>query len=741
MPNAGDVTVRFSVRDQEVVRKALEQLGTDGQAALKKIDAAGQTPSGPLKFLSSILGDVKDRAVGLALPLGGVGQGLIAMGPAGLVAAAALGGVMALFSAVKDGAKAFGEWARAQRDQALATGLSIEQEQAFVALLARHGVEQEKAATALNRFAVNREEAARGGGALYEALRRENAALAEQFAGAKMTEQALNIYAQAIVGADQKTRAFLLNAAFGRGAGLIGPALADLAGQGGIGAVTEALKKAGLVMDESFVKKSAEAATAAQEKAAIVERNWNAAYASIYSAWKDFKKLIGLGDDNQIKIAVAIGYFFRGDSDTTPGVASEADTIRARIAQLEAGGNRARNRPRGNVSIEQELASLRARLAQLEQSRDAGFGNLSEDEAQRRWPSGSPAKPSGMSAKDQRDALERATKLERERLSLLGDTATLDERVTAKENELALARANNAGISKKEADAVVASYRIQLEAAQVSARIQLGVSSQQEITAQRLAEVYEKRARGIIKSDEEVVTAERLVRKEALDTAEAIAVRLSSTPQLTKLSQDASKLALNLDQELSSSIRGATSDLNAMARGTEPVAKGLGNIANKLLDAAFNAVILKNIIGPFSGLASGFLNGLLNPGSGTDVLPGALPIGQGGIGHNAAGTENWRGGWSMVGEGGPELRWLPAGSKVKSNADTMNALRPSVEFNVYNNAGVSVQTRETQTAAGGTRIETFIDQLTAKVLGSPGSLSNNALAQRGVPAVPRIRRG
>ena len=86
--------------------------------------------------------------------------------------------------------------------------------------------------------------------------------------------------------------------------------------------------------------------------------------------------------------------------------------------------------------------------------------------------------------------------------------------------------------------------------------------------------VYEDDAEREIKSDEEVATAERLVRKEALDTAEAIAVRLSSTPQLTKLAQDSSKLALNLDQELSSSLRGATSDLNAMARGTEPVAKG-----------------------------------------------------------------------------------------------------------------------------------------------------------------------
>jgi TP901 family phage tail tape measure protein len=38
-----------------------------------------------------------------------------------------------------------------------------------------------------------------------------------------------------------------------------------------------------------------------------------------------------------------------------------------------------------------------------------------------------------------------------------------------------------------------------------------------------------------------------------------------------------------------------------------------------------------------------------------------------GIGANAAGTDNWRGGWTWVGEQGPELVNLPAGSKVLDN--------------------------------------------------------------------------
>lgn len=37
---------------------------------------------------------------------------------------------------------------------------------------------------------------------------------------------------------------------------------------------------------------------------------------------------------------------------------------------------------------------------------------------------------------------------------------------------------------------------------------------------------------------------------------------------------------------------------------------------------------------------------------------------------NAAGTSNWRGGWSWVGENGPELAYLPRGSQVKSATES-----------------------------------------------------------------------
>lgn len=45
------------------------------------------------------------------------------------------------------------------------------------------------------------------------------------------------------------------------------------------------------------------------------------------------------------------------------------------------------------------------------------------------------------------------------------------------------------------------------------------------------------------------------------------------------------------------------------------------------------------------------------------------------IGRNAAGVQNYAGGWSMVGERGPELVYLPKGSDVYSNGDTKKMLQ------------------------------------------------------------------
>lgn len=61
------------------------------------------------------------------------------------------------------------------------------------------------------------------------------------------------------------------------------------------------------------------------------------------------------------------------------------------------------------------------------------------------------------------------------------------------------------------------------------------------------------------------------------------------------------------------------------------------------------------------------------PAAGQTNLPNGVEVG-----NNAGGTTNWRGGWTWVGEKGPELLNLPGGSQVMSNRESMSAAGTTV---------------------------------------------------------------
>lgn len=102
----------------------------------------------------------------------------------------------------------------------------------------------------------------------------------------------------------------------------------------------------------------------------------------------------------------------------------------------------------------------------------------------------------------------------------------------------------------------------------------------------------------------------------------------------------------------------------------KPIIEGLGNG----LETASKAV---------SGV-SGFVGGI------ADKIRGKKKTEAGGgerIGANATGTNFWRGGYTMVGEHGPELLNLPTGAKVLSNSNTENLTQQkssSIHINIAN---------------------------------------------------------
>ncbi|CAA6605811.1 Phage-related minor tail protein [Rhodospirillaceae bacterium LM-1] len=97
------LTIRLAVRDGEVVRRALVQLGDDGSRALARIEQASRPASKGLLALNEVTYAARTHLEGFADNLGGVGSAMLRLGPVGLAAGAALGGLfMALGTGLRE---------------------------------------------------------------------------------------------------------------------------------------------------------------------------------------------------------------------------------------------------------------------------------------------------------------------------------------------------------------------------------------------------------------------------------------------------------------------------------------------------------------------------------------------------------------------------------------------------------------------------------------------------------------
>ena len=85
------VSIRLSLQDGETVRRSLIQLGNDGQKALARIEGAAQPASKSLLAMNAASQDIQGGMAGFASRLGPIGSVMMALGPAGLAAGAAIG--------------------------------------------------------------------------------------------------------------------------------------------------------------------------------------------------------------------------------------------------------------------------------------------------------------------------------------------------------------------------------------------------------------------------------------------------------------------------------------------------------------------------------------------------------------------------------------------------------------------------------------------------------------------------
>lgn len=509
-----------------------------GESALDSFHAKNKSAAEGTSTLSRALGGIQAQLVALSAGSGPVGTFLAGLGPTGFAAAVGLGALSQAFSSVSEGALKFRQYSRDLKDTSESTGLLSSDLQGLSAIALQHGVSWERASYGVNYFNLQRDQASRGSGPLYDALRRINPALAEQFALARSTGEAMAIYGKALADVDTKTASSLSRAGLGRNQFSLGQTIADISRSGGLDPAVEQLRKYGLVIEQEVIDKQFKAAVAAEQKAKATELAWQQAYASIYEKWKDFKNLIGIGDNNTISITVAMTIKQAVESIGAPESLSQ---LRAKELELQRQISERSSQPQVN-SIS-DMARRNRDVFGLGSARSfdgdaAPAGGLKslEDSLQKVrekieaiiWADiskgyeemiGRMVGPTMPSAEDLRNDRIRALTLDKERLAIRTAILSVEEQVRARMDDVNIAIENGVPILNSQKEALRALYTAQANGTDAikqssdaqriqAATIGLSVGAAAALS-EKLKLLYQDQRLGIVASNETTAARER----------------------------------------------------------------------------------------------------------------------------------------------------------------------------------------------------------------------------------------
>jgi hypothetical protein len=229
--SGGSVVIRLGVAGSEQVRAALAALGREGQTALKAIDTATKRPTASALALNDAMASLRGTAVGFAGQLGPLGAGLQAFGGKGLLIAAGIGAAAVAaqksVTVVGDAAQALADIS----DRAEEFGLSTDFLQGVQNLGVTVGRSVDEVNSALARFTAESAEAAKGQGALLEAVKLYAPAAAEYVRWAHTQEDRARAVARALQEtATAEGKAAISRAAFGRSGLALGSVLGSAGG-------------------------------------------------------------------------------------------------------------------------------------------------------------------------------------------------------------------------------------------------------------------------------------------------------------------------------------------------------------------------------------------------------------------------------------------------------------------------------------------------------------------------------
>lgn len=659
-----------------------------------------------------------DNAQMFAARLGPIGGALSALGPAGLTAAAGLGAAALGAHKLVTEVNALADRAGKMVDFAETTGLTTTQLQALQKAAAFVGIDVDKVGQGFERFSVQLEELRRGSGELFNALNRIDPALTDQIAGTRDAGQAWDIFARALARADRELANVAAKAAFGR-TGIPFTRLAGATNEaGGIAALEQGLGRVNTLTveqlkrwDELKDRIDFTSKTARDNLVSIYADDVLAGQLKFYEALllvsqtaktfqlaPDLKTLITfLASPVSGVAAYVIGQGTRaafGGGSSTPSASPSAPAAATFAERFGAFS--------GNVTTKPEFdaARLRQRIEILGSAASATMKlALAEAELAIR------ARAAGVSQEDLARGiaalrLDNVIALEQRRIALLGEMASVDSIVIAKQREINLARMQGITITNEEARAILERTRIQAEAAKLESQLSFERSQMfRSPTDARIAETL--RAQGI----------------------SAGGARGQNVAEMIRFNEQM-RIAIDLSTEFAS---GFVRDMRQGATALQALTNAVNRLADRLIDIAIKGLVQQafgSLLG--AGGGGGGLSNLLNFGSlagsgvGGSGFPAAVGHSGGVIGQSAfpkrhvhpayfddaprmhgGGMIDWAAGERpFIGQVGETI--IPRGG---SGGGT------NVIVNVNNQSGGPVEQSETQGADGSRIIDIVIGKV------------------------------
>ena len=279
MANNKDIAVRLSLKDGDVVRRGLMQLGDDGKAALARIERSAKPASRGLIAVSAATNDLKGSMVGMTSRLGAAGSALAALGPAGIAVGAGVGAtVLALRGAMGAARQAMQDF-DALDDAANTMGFGVERLQELRYAAEQSGVTVQQLEDGIRRmtrriglFAQD------GGGPAAKAFESLGIAVVNSTGAVRSSEDIFDDVTRKLEGLEtQAQKSALASQIFGDDAG---PKLTLLLNQGSaaIQQMAARARELGLVIDAEMIKRGADAADKLTEIEKVIDARLNVAF-------------------------------------------------------------------------------------------------------------------------------------------------------------------------------------------------------------------------------------------------------------------------------------------------------------------------------------------------------------------------------------------------------------------------------------------------------------------------------